>query len=51
MLEDENFSKFYGKLNDIVNFRFNLGKNIEDSKIIRKIMRSLLERFRPKSLQ
>ena len=45
MLEDESFNEFYEKLNDIVNFRFNLVENVENSRIIRKILRSLLERF------
>ncbi|KAG2718398.1 hypothetical protein I3760_03G218400 [Carya illinoinensis] len=48
MLEDENFNDFYAKLNDIVNSRFNLGEKVEDSRIVRKILRSLPERFRPK---
>jgi hypothetical protein len=45
MLEDESFNEFYEKLNDIVNFRFNLVEKVEDSRIIRKILRSLPERF------
>ncbi|KAG2685396.1 hypothetical protein I3760_10G123700 [Carya illinoinensis] len=48
MLEDENFNDFYAKLNDVVNSRFNLGEKLEDSKIVRKILRSLPERFQPK---
>jgi len=48
MLEDESFNEFYEKLNDIVNFRFNLVEKVEDSWIIRKILRSLPERFWPK---
>ncbi|KAG2674458.1 hypothetical protein I3760_13G136600 [Carya illinoinensis] len=39
MLEDENFNDFYAKLNDVVNSRFNLGEKLEDSKIVRKILR------------
>ncbi|XP_042944532.1 uncharacterized protein LOC122278407 [Carya illinoinensis] len=48
MLEDESFNEFYAKLNDIVNSRFNLREKVDDSRIVRKILRSLLERFRPK---
>jgi len=48
MLEDESFNEFYEKLNDIVNSRFNLVEKVEDSWIIRKILRSLPERFWPK---
>ena len=45
MEEDETFDVFYAKLMDIVNFVFNLGKSIAESKIVRKILRSLPERF------
>ena len=45
MEEDENFDEFYAKLKDIVNSAFNLGESIAESKIVRKILRSLLERF------
>jgi hypothetical protein len=31
MLEDESFNEFYEKLNNIVNFRFNLVEKVEDS--------------------
>ena len=48
MLEDYNFSSFNFELSDIVNFCFNLREPILDSKVVRKILRSLLERFRPK---
>lgn len=48
MLKVENFSNFYVKLKDIMNFRFNLDEMIEYSKVVRKIMRSLPERFWPK---
>ena len=48
MEEDETFDKFYAKLKDIVNFAFNLGECIAESKIVRKILRSLLERFHAK---
>ena len=45
MKEDETFDEFYAKLKNIVNFAFNLGESIAESKIVRKILRSLLERF------
>ena len=48
MLENQNFSSFYFELSDIVNCSFNLREPILDSKVVRKILRSLLERFRPK---
>ena len=48
MEEDETFDDFYSKLKDIVNFTFNLGESIAKSKIFRKILRSLLERFHAK---
>ena len=46
--EDESFDSFYGKLNEVVIGKFNLGKKMKDSKIVRKILRSLLESFRAK---
>ena len=45
MEEDETFDEFYAKLKNIVNSTFNLGKFIVESKIVRKILRSLPERF------
>ena len=48
MEEDESFEKFYAKLKDIVNSAFNLGKTISKPKIVRKVLRSLPERFRAK---
>ena len=48
MNENHNFSFFYSELSDIVNSSFNLGESITDSKVIRKILRALPERFRPK---
>ena len=44
MSDDE----FYAKLNDIVNSAFNLGEIYDQPKIVRKILRSLTEDFRPK---
>ena len=48
MFDDESFDKFYAKLNDIVNSAFNLGEIYDQSKIVRKILRSFTEDFRPK---
>ena len=45
MEEDETFDAFYAKLKDIVNSAFNVGEFIAESKIVRKILRSLPERF------
>ena len=46
--EDESFDMFYAKLKDIVNSTFNLGETILEPKIVRKVLRSLLERFHAK---
>ena len=48
MSEDEFFDSFYSKLNEVVIGKFNLGEKMEDSKVVRKILRSLLESFRAK---
>ena len=48
MSEDESFDLFYGKLNEVVISKFNLGEKIEDSNIVRKILRSLSESFHTK---
>ena len=48
MFDDESFDEFYAKLNDIVNFAYNLGEIYDQPKIIRKILRSFTENFRPK---
>ena len=48
MEEDESFDEFYAKLKDIVNSTFNLGETIPESKIVRKVLRSLPERFHAK---
>ena len=45
MEEDESFDEFYAKLKDIVNSTFNLGETIPKPKIVRKVLRSLPERF------
>ena len=48
MEEDESFDEFYAKLKDIVNSAFNLGETILEPKIVRKVLRSLSERFHVK---
>ena len=48
MEEDESFDKFYAKLKDIVNLVFNLEETISKPKIVRKVLRSLPERFHTK---
>ena len=48
MEEDETFDEFYAKLKDIVNSAFNLGEQIPEPKIVRKVLRSLPERFHAK---
>ena len=48
MSEDESFDFFYSKLNEVVVSKLNSGEKMEDSKIVRKIFRSLLESFHAK---
>ena len=48
MEEDESFDEFYTKLKNIVNLTFNLGETIFEPKIVRNVLRSLLERFHAK---
>ena len=48
MQDDQTFSAFYYELSDIVNSSFNLGERIPKSKIVRMILRYLLERFKSK---
>ena len=48
MSDDESFDEFYAKLNDIVNSAYSLGEIYDQPKIVRKILRSLTEDFRPK---
>ena len=48
MSKDESSDSFYGKLNEVVIGKMNLGEKTEDSKVVRKILRSLLESFRAK---
>ena len=47
MEEHEAFGEFHAKLMDTVNSSFNLGESIPNSKVVRKILRSLLKKFRP----
>ena len=48
MGDDEAFNSFNGMLNEIVIAELNLGEKIEDSKVVRKILRSLSKSFRGK---
>ena len=48
MSDDESFDELYAKLNDIINSAYNLGEIYDQPKIVRKILRSLIEYFRPK---
>ena len=48
MEEEELFNEFYAKLEDIVNSAFNLGGTILEPKIVRKVLKSLPERFHAK---
>ena len=48
MKEDESFDVFYAKFKDIVNLAFNLKETIPEPNIVRKVLRSLLERFHAK---
>ena len=48
MEEDKLFDEFYTKLKDIVNSAFNLGETIPEPKVVRKVLKSLPERFHAK---
>ena len=48
MSDDESFNSFYGRLNEIVIAKLNLGEKIEDAKVVRKIFRSLPKSFQAK---
>ena len=48
MFDDECFDEFYAKLNDIVNSAYDLSEIYDQPKIVRKILRSLIEDFRSK---
>jgi hypothetical protein len=48
MLENETFSEFYTRINDLRNSMVSLGKRVSDVKLIKKILRPLPKRFRIK---
>ena len=48
MEEDEFFDEFYAKLKDIVNSTFNFGETIPEPKVVKKVLKSLPERFHAK---
>ena len=48
MEEDELIVEFYAKFKDIVNSAFNFRETIPKPKIVRKVLRSLPERFHAK---
>ena len=48
MRDDETLSDYFTKLYDISNEAFALGKRFSDTKMVRKIFRSLPDRFQPK---
>ena len=48
MFDDESFDEFYAKLNDIVNSTYNFGEIYDQPKIIRKILRFLIENLYPR---
>lgn len=48
MEEDEEISQFNAKLSNLVNIMRSLGKDFPESKIVRKVFRSLPKRFMPK---
>lgn len=50
MKNEETFDEFNSRLSDIVNSSFNLGEPIPDQKVVKKILRSLPERFHLKSV-
>ena len=48
MEEDESFDEFYAKLKDIANSAFYLGETIPEPMVVRKVLRSLPEKFHTK---
>ena len=48
MEEDKSFDEFYAKVKDIANSAFNLGETIHEPKIVRKVLKSLPDRFHAK---
>ena len=45
MSDNESFDSFYGRLNKIVIAKLNLREKIEDTKVVRKVLRSLPKSF------
>jgi hypothetical protein len=48
MIENETCGEFYTRINNLRNLMVSLGKKVSDAKLIKKILRSLSERFRIK---
>ena len=48
MEEEESFDEFYANLKYIGNSAFNLGKTVPEPKIVRKVLKSVPERFHAK---
>jgi hypothetical protein len=48
MLDDETFGEFYTRINNLRSSMVSLRKRVSDVKLIKKILRSLPERFRIK---
>lgn len=48
MKDDEEISQFNTKLSNSVNILKSLGEDIPESKVVRKVLRFLPKRFRPK---
>ena len=51
MSEEESFDSIYGRLNKIINAKLNLGEKIKDTKVVKKVLRSLLESFRVTTIE
>lgn len=47
MREEDNISTFFSKIQDLVNALHSHGEEMEDNKIVKKVLRSLLKRFDP----
>ena len=48
MLDEYTFDEFYSKFMKIINSLIGLGEKMDESKAVRKILRSLSKRFKPK---
>ena len=48
MNEDENFSKYFLRIEETVNVMKGLAKNIDEASLVQKILRSMPEIFNPK---